>query len=339
MITWLIKAEKVRDFLGAVARDLLLVAPVREEEGLVLFKHVASADLIDLEYLNSDVSPKDFFFPRTEKLFSYQTQAGGVAIKEPVKPPEMVMFGVRPCDLRGIMSLDPVFGGDFPDPYYQEKRKAATIIAMACESPSPRCFCTTYGVSPLDGTGSDLMLTRLDHRYLAQALTVKGEALVSRYGGLFAPAVAGQAPASLQDGKVEKLDLTGIKELLDGNFDLPYWEEVAPRCINCGICTYVCPTCHCFNIFDQTAGGSQGVRCRGWDSCMSRGFTRMAGGHDPRPGKLERVRNRFLHKLKYHLDRYGLPGCYGCGRCVGACPVNIDIRRIIADLGEVARNG
>ncbi|MFZ5645412.1 MAG: 4Fe-4S dicluster domain-containing protein [Bacillota bacterium] len=336
---WLIEAEKITDFLEAVARDSLLVAPVREEEGIVLFRPVESAGNIDLDYLNSAVSPKEFFFPRTEKLFSFQVKGAEVAIEAPGKQRGMVMFGIRPCDLRGIMSLDPVFGGDFPDPYYQEKRKAATIIAMGCETPSPRCFCSTYGISPMDGSGSDIMLTRVGSHYQAEALTGKGDAMITRYGGFFVQRKEGQAPASMLDGKVERLDLTGIKEFLDGNFELPYWEEVAEKCINCGICTYICPTCHCFNIFDLTAGGTEGVRCRGWDSCMSQGFTRMAGGHNPRPGKLERVRNRFMHKLKYHLDRYGIAGCYGCGRCVGACPVNIDIRRIISDLGEVARNG
>lgn len=337
MAVWVIESHKLRDFLGMLVRDSLLVAPVREEKETVLFRPVTSPDMIELDYVNSAVSPKEFFFPRTEKLFSFTARADGVDITVPGSPAEMVLFGVRPCDLQGIKSLDPVFGGDFPDPHYLAKRKAATVIAMACTSPSPRCFCATFGAGPADGSGSDLMLTRMDSLFLAETFSEKGDALVARYAEFFAGGGEGPAPGPQEE--VEKLDLTGIKELLDENFDLPYWWEVAEKCINCGICTYICPTCHCFNIFDMTAGGPEGVRCRGWDTCMSQGFTRMAGGHNPRPGKVERVRNRFMHKLKYHLDRYGLAGCCGCGRCVGACPVNIDIRRIITDLGEVARNG
>lgn len=344
MAEWTISSDRLNALVDEVARNSLLVGPVREEEGTVLFRPVNSSGELADGYLNSAVSPKEFFFSRTESMFSFKAREGEVALKEPARPLEMVLFGVRPCDLRGIISLDPVFGGQFPDPYYQEKRNNTTIVALACESPSARCFCTTYGTGPADGEGSDIMLTRLDHIYLVKTHTGKGEALAERYRNFFTPdedkkaLAAGQKAAEELHGKVLKLDLTGVKELLDSNFDLPYWAELAQRCLNCGICTYICPTCHCFNIFDLTRGGDQGVRCRGWDSCMNQDFTRMAGGHNPRPGKVERVRNRFMHKLKYHLDRYNLAGCYGCGRCAGACPVNIDIRQIIADLGEVAKN-
>lgn len=361
MTVMAMEKDKTRQFLAAVARNHLLIAPVRDQEGVVLFRPVQSSGDIDLNFANSKVSPKEFFFPRTEKLFSFSTAGGSVAITGPDPANTRVLFGVRPCDLRSILSLDPVFSGDFPDAYYEEKRNKTIIIALACETPGHRCFCTTFGYGPADGAGADLILIPDGLHYLVESMTGRGEELMQAYvdfmsqfpdnktedmpgkikAGMSGGKVAGilkEIKAGLAQ-KVRRLDTAGVKEYLDDNFELPYWSEIASRCLNCGICTYICPTCHCFNIIDLTKGGPEGIRCRGWDSCMFGNFTRMAGGHNPRLGKVEKVRNRFMHKLKYHLDRYGLPGCSGCGRCVGACPVNIDIREIISHLREVVPRG
>lgn len=342
---WIIEKNNLTKFLDAVARDTLLIAPVREEEGIVLYRPVKSSRSVSLDYVNSTVSPKEYFFPRTEKMFFFSTGENELTITENGQSTQTVLFGVRPCDLKAILSLDPVFGGEFPDTYYTGKRDSVTIIAMACENPSSRCFCTTFGFGPADGEGSDILIGPLETNYVVELLTPKGNELINSYKEMFIPDNSGKVQsmkekaAAALAGKINKIDLAGVKELLDNNFELPYWESIASRCLNCGICTYICPTCHCFNIFDQTKGSPGGVRCRGWDSCMFGKFTLMAGGHNPRPGKKERVRNRFMHKLKYHQDRYGLWGCVGCGRCVGACPVNIDIRQIINDLREEGYNG
>ncbi|MFZ5651004.1 MAG: 4Fe-4S dicluster domain-containing protein [Bacillota bacterium] len=332
-----ISGENLARFLDCLARDLKLVAPARDEEGIISFRPVDGAGQVLMDYQNSTVPPKTFFFPQTEKMFSFSYFKEGVKLDCVSGPDKRVLFGVRPCDLRSILSLDPVFGGTFRDAYYMEKRENSTIIGMACSKPSPRCFCTTFGFGPADGEGADIMLTAAVSGYIVELRTDRGSDLADSQRGLFErkPAIeeAQAAPP------VKKLDLTGVKEVLDDNFDLEYWDRIFEKCLGCGICTYLCPTCHCFDIFDFAAGGPGGERRRGWDSCMFGHFTLMAGGHNPRPSKKERVRNRFMHKLKYHIDRYGLAGCSGCGRCVKACPVNIDIRRIITDLGEVYKNG
>ncbi|GBF35236.1 heterodisulfide reductase, iron-sulfur binding subunit [Desulfocucumis palustris] len=343
MTAMLIDNGNITKFLDSVARDRLLVAPVREEDNVVMFRHVTGGEPVCLDYLNASVSPREMFFPATEKMFAFSTADGGLQPAEPAKG-KRVLFGARPCDVKAILSIDPVFSGDFPDPLYLDKREKTTIVALACTNPSHRCFCATFGVDPAGAEGADLLLTQLESCYLAEAITPKGNDLLEAYRQFFSTASGGHAAeknrlAGAAAQKVNKLDTGGIKELLDENFELPYWEELALKCLNCGICTYICPTCHCFNIMDFTRGGTGGVRCRTWDSCMFMNFTRMAGGHNPRPTRKERLRNRFMHKLKYHLDRYNLPGCVGCGRCAGACPANIDIRQIIKELREVAQNG
>lgn len=323
--------------LDRLARDLALVAPVKDEEGIITFERVSDAGRVMLDYQNSTVPPKTFFFPQTEKMFGFSSDKEGVRLVDGPCPEKSVLFGVHPCDLRSILSLDPVFGGAYRDPYYLKRRENTTVIGLACVKPSSRCFCTTFGFGPGDGEGSDIMLSPVKSGFSVELRTGRGEDLAASYSGLFEKSQPGDRP---QVGSpAGKLDLTGVKEVLDDNFELEYWQSLFEKCLGCGICTYVCPTCHCFDIFDFSAGGSDGERRRGWDSCMFGHFTLMAGGHNPRPSKKERVRNRFMHKLKYHLDRYGLAGCVGCGRCVKSCPVNIDIRRIIEDLGEVYRNG
>ncbi|MFZ5648457.1 MAG: 4Fe-4S dicluster domain-containing protein [Bacillota bacterium] len=332
-----ISSSNLSKLLDHLARNIKLVAPVKDEEGIIMFRPVADAAQVLLDYQNSTVPPKSFFFPQTEKMFSFSYSKEGVDLDSLHGQDKRVLFGVHPCDLRSILSLDPVFGGTYNDPYYLKKRENSTIIGLACVRPSPRCFCATFGFGPGDGEGSDIMLTPAGSGYSVELLTEKGRELAASQNGLFEkdlPAVERQ-----NVNTVKKLDLDGVKEVLDDNFDLEYWDSLFEKCLGCGICTYLCPTCHCFDIFDFSAGGSEGERRRGWDSCMFGHFTLMAGGHNPRPSRKERVRNRFMHKLKYHIDRYGLAGCVGCGRCVKACPVNIDIRQIIKDLGEVYRNG
>ena len=330
------------NWLNELAASYRLIAPVRDEEDVVQFKPVTGAEQVTIDYTNSVVSPKAEFFPQTEKLFSFDT-AGGEIKLTPTKPvPATVIFGVRPCDLRGVHLLDPVFGGKFEVQEYTVKRQNNILIGLGCQQVRSTCFCRSFGVNPVEGEGADIMLTGAGDSFYAEALTPRGEEIVAMYQGFFKPGDA-SACAALKQQLAEKLtksfvrrpDPSAIKKLLDRNFELGYWDNLAARCLGCGICTYICPTCHCFDIFDHTTGGSGGTRFRCWDSCMYPDFTQMAGGHNPRASQKERVRNRFLHKLKYHLDRYGVEGCVGCGRCIEKCPVNIDLARIIDDLKEL----
>ena len=337
-----LSSPQLVNWLNELAASYRLVAPVRDEEGVVMFKPVTGAEQVNIDYTNSVVSPKAEFFPQTEKLFNFDTAGDEIKLTPAEPAPATVIFGVRPCDLRGVHLLDPVFRGKFQDQEYTARRQSNILIGLGCQQVRSTCFCRSFEVNPVEGEGSDIMLTRAGDSFYAEALTPRGEELVAKCQGFFKPGDAA-ACAALKQQLTEKLTQSfirrpepgAIKELLDRNFELGYWDTLAARCLGCGICTYICPTCHCFDIFDHTTGGSGGTRFRCWDSCMYPDFTQMAGGHNPRPSQKERVRNRFMHKLKYHLDRYGVEGCVGCGRCIEKCPVNIDLVRIINDLKEL----
>lgn len=328
--------EKLNVLLGQIAAESVLVAPVSVKEGVTLFRQVSSANEVAFGFDNTDVSPKGYFFPQTEKYLKFSASFGELEISEEAGDSEKVIFGMRQCDISAVASLDPVFGGKFPDARYQSKRDKTTVIGLSCSRVRPTCFCRAFGLDPCDGSGSDLMLTDAGDSYLVEIYTDKGGALRERYSSLFlTEGLAGAVEAKKELAEKlsgmfwRKVDLSGVKDVLDRNFELPVWEDAAKKCLGCGICTYVCPTCHCFDLVDHTRGGDSGGRYRCWDSCMFADFTRMAGGHNPRPSRKERVRNRFMHKLKYHLDRYNAIGCTGCGRCIDKCPVNIDITDII----------
>ncbi len=345
MKAYIMTGDNLGAWLDTLARDFTLIAPVKEEENVILFKPVKGFAEINLNYTNSTVSPKGWIFPQTEEMFYFSTAGGQINLTDVQAPRPAIIFGLRPCDIKGILTLDPVFNGAYPDPYYQNRRENTILVGLCCTRVERHCFCTSMGGGPTDGRGADLLVTEIDGGYGLEALTSRGEELIHRYQGYFTPDQHSRVILAREElgqklaGQFTRtVDTTGVKEFLDQNFELPYWDEIARRCLGCGICTYICPTCHCFDIFDFAPDGERGVRSRCWDSCMFSHFTRMAGGHNPRPTQKERVRNRFLHKLKYHRDRYDLDGCVGCGRCVTKCPVNIDIRQIIADLQEVAQH-
>lgn len=336
--------ENLIQFLQSLAKEHTLIAPV-EEDGIISFKQVTDANEIKSEYQNSLVPPKSWFFPQSERLFTFRCTQGKYELFEPSLPSGAVLFGVRPCDLKAILALDPVFYGKYKDLHYSNKRENTILIGLACSSIERHCFCYAIGDSPTDSQGADIFITLAGNRYMVEILTIKGTELVSRYTQYFTEDKIEQEILQKKQDQTAQLleqrkpyDLKKVKRFLDNHFELPYWEELAYRCLGCGICTYLCPTCHCFDVCDYTKEGSDGERIRCWDSCQFKDFNLIAGGYNPRPTKKERLRNRFLHKFKYHEDRYGLFGCVGCGRCVRKCPVNIDPRKIILDLQEVTED-
>jgi ferredoxin len=251
-----------------------------------------------------------------------------------------VVFGIRPCDARGISISNKVFQNDrFTDPYWKGKIDQTVFVGLACDAPSPQCFCAAMGGSPFGESGLDALAFRQGGDLGLKTLTDKGAELIK---------AAGAQEANLAD-EIKKLEATAIEaqgvkadykpiddlDLMD-LFKDPHWVATAENCLNCGVCTFFCPTCHCFDIQDE-ASERGGVRMRNWDTCMSWLFTVHGTGHNPRPTKTERVRQRFMHKLKYiPLKQDGVRGCTGCGRCVAMCPVNIDIRSVALKMTQTA---
>ncbi len=329
-----VRLGDIHGVLKQLAAGGKLVAPV-EEAGTILFRRVDAAEKVRLDFLNTEESPKDLFFPQSEVLFSYGPEGIGPA----AEAAEQVLFGIRPCDLAALPLMDRVFGeGPFRDPTYLQRRERTVLVAQACGKPGAECFCTSFGLSPGHAAGADVMLYPRDGHYLASALTDAGERLLQPFTGEAVSPGEAEAVAAHFCGKETALgsvlSLDGIAESLDGMFEHPLWEEMAARCLSCGICTFTCPTCHCFQMTDENRGeGGERVRC--WDSCMFPDFTRMAGGHNPRAAKSARVRQRFMHKLNHFVRRWGEYLCVGCGRCVTMCPVGLHIPQVVRDLKGV----
>jgi len=337
----LIKKEELPALIGKISGGMQVYGPVKEGD-YVLFRALKKGEEPLTVYANSRNAPKQFLFPQRGELMKY-TLTGrdmNLAPKEREDGPA-VLFGVRPCDAHSFTLLDMLFDQEnFKDPNYIDRREKTTVITLACvHPPYSTCFCTAVSGSPTSSEGADILLTDIGEAYLAEFVTPKGERLLPRFGEL-----ADADEASLRMKKEIEVRAAGeikstppakdIKPILDGMFEHAFWDTIHGRCLKCGACTYLCPTCHCFDISDETKG-SDGVRIRNWDSCMYPLFTRAASGHNPRPSQKERWRQRVMHKFKYYVDNFGAISCVGCGRCVMLCPVNIDIRKIISDIAEL----
>ena len=216
----------------------------------------------------------------------------------------------------------------FVDEFYANARDKLVCVCIGCAKAAETCFCDSMGVDPQMAPNADVMLQDCGDAYLVLAQTEKGEAEVASWSAF---TEEGDAQPVAPDLTL-KVNMEGVVDKLEGMYDHPIWENLSIKCLNCGTCTYVCPTCHCFDI-SQDMRRKDGIRFRCWDSCMFSEYTMMAGGHNPRPEKLERVRNRFMHKLNFFERRYGMSLCVGCGRCVEKCPVALDITRLIDEIG------
>jgi len=315
-------------------------APARDAKSNgTLFRLVESAADIHLDGTNTLVSAKALFFPQREILMRFSDAALSQA-ELPSGP--FVVFGMRPCDARSLTWLDCVLrGGEQPDPYFEERRKNALVIAAACDRPGPACFCTSVGGSPYATAGADILMSAVikDDALLFEAVTEKGRAFLEANTALFAEADERSSRereerAAAAERSMNVFDLVGVKEKLDAGIDSPLWDSLTRTCLGCGVCTYLCPACHCFDITDETQG-RDGVRVRSWDSCQFPRFTLHASGHNPRPLKKARVRQRIMHKFSYAVETAGAVFCSGCGRCVRSCPVDLDIREILAAFKEL----
>ena len=337
----LIKKEALPGLIGKISADMTVYGPV-QENGYVLFRALKKGEEPLISYANARNAPKHFLFPQREEIMKYRLTGRDMTFAGEEKGiEEAVLFGVRPCDARSFVLLDMLFNQEkYQDPGYIERREKTTVITLACvHPPYTTCFCAAVGGDPNSTAGADISLTDLGDSYLAEFMTPKGERFLRLWGGL--QEADGAALAKKEAIVINAAKELGpqppagdIKPVLDRVFEHPFWETIHSRCLKCGTCTYLCPTCHCFDISDETKG-SDGVRIRNWDSCMYPLFTVTTSGHNPRPSQKERWRQRVMHKFKYYVDNFGAISCVGCGRCVMHCPVNIDIRKVVSDVAEL----
>ena len=293
----------------------------------------------DFDFQNTRLSPKSVIFPQSERMFEYSLddsrEDAHIAKETPKDFPPLAIVGIRPCDAFAFQLVRINFDNpQYRDPWWVKRMDATVLVGFACNEPCASCFCTSVGSGPFSEKGLDALMVDLGDRFAVKSLTPKGEAFLKKLdsgepldnGALdkLKGLAEGSEKKISSKAPTDRLKSEGVNEL----FSAPFWERVSFACINCGTCTYLCPTCWCFDIQDEVCG-KEGDRIRNWDACMFPLFTLHGSGHNPRDKKHQRVRQRFMHKLKYYGDKYenGV-ACVGCGRCVQFCPVNIDIREV-----------
>ena len=334
----IIAKDELGSFVGRLLESYEVFGPV-SRGGMYLFERISAPEELELSYKNSRLSPKGVFLPQSERMFEFTLAPGkedrGILKEVPKEFKQRILFGIRPCDAQAFNLVDVNFiTKEYKDPWWARRREKAILIGLGCNEPRSTCFCTSTGGGPFSEKGLDILLYDLGDSFLARSLSDRGNEILSHSSG--------KEPGEKEKEKVQKLEENSVskikrtlpvdrlkdKDLLE-LFNAKFWEDIEFACINCGTCTFVCPTCWCFDIQDEVYK-NEGDRLRNWDSCMFPIFTLHGSGHNPRAQKLQRVRQRFMHKLKYYVDKYGNGvACVGCGRCVVSCPVNIDIRRVI----------
>ena len=309
-----------------------ILAPT-DRDGRSELNPVSSRAEVAKDHVQTALSAKEVVFPKVERLLSYTMEPGKVDLVDAIPHAvPTVVFGIRPCEAAGFKALDAVFNWDYRDGFFNARMEAMTVIGMSCTRKDDACFCTSVGGGPGATPGSDILLTPMGEGFLAEVLTDKGRAIVALAPDLFQPMEAPDKAALVVD-LPQAFDQPALTAKLPALFDHELWGEQSLRCVGCGACAFVCPTCVCFDIQEE-ADKKQGQRLRSWDSCGYHMFTLHASGHNPRETQGQRWRQRVYHKFSYYPERYGTLGCVGCGKCTRACPVDMNLKEHLVDASQ-----
>jgi len=334
----LIRKDSLEKLFDILKQNSKTVYAPATKNGKVSFREAGSFSEIATGFVQTTQSSKEVAFPRTEKLLDYSKSGGGISVKgiDTDGIPAIILWGTRPCDAMGVSQLSSIFNWDYKDEIYNNRLSRVTVLGFSCTKADEYCFCTSVGGNPGNTSGSDILFTRLgdDGDFLAEVLTDNGSAVVSMAPGLFEKAGEIKKEQYLAEVPV-RFNHEEIRQKLENYFESDEWIEQSLKCLGCGACAYVCPTCACFDIQDESHGKS-GSRVRCWDSCGFSLFTLHTSGHNPRDVQSQRWRQRIMHKFSYMPERQSVYGCTGCGRCSRACPADMNILEHLISIQEAA---
>ncbi len=297
-----------------------------EKGGVSEYRLLEDSGQLRLDIVLPQRPLKELFFPRTEPILSYsigkqRVETAGFGVGDDKR----IIFGARPCDAAGLAIDDKLFSWDSKDELWFKRRENTTIVTIACTHSDEFCMCSSLKLAPDSSKGSDVLLRELkdESGWMLEVITEKGDEFVREISEVL---IEGDAELAETANVPVKFDIDRVRDWLseDDNFDSKLWGAVSSRCISCGTCTYLCPTCHCFDIQDE-GDTYNGVRRKNWDSCSFAMFTQHTSGHNPRPTTASRWRQRIMHKFNYYPKKFDVVSCTGCGRCTRNCPEDMGI--------------
>ena len=335
--------NKLKPLLDAVAEQMQLYVPKRVGSHFVHSKYDLTAEShVEFNNIRTCMPVKEFLFPLRELA---------AVLPESFEPKNMKpfdVFGLKDCDLRSIEILDKVFEDEeFRDPFYVKRRDNMFIISSDCFEPAESCCCNLFGGQPFAQSGFDMNVSKIKDGFIVEAGSQKGQSFIEKHAQLFTETGESmsaerddnraQTQKQLEQNNAEyKLD-AHVNEVIENNLDSNIFDIESEKCVECQACTRVCPTCHCFYLYD-TKREDYFAKMKMWDSCMRVGYAAVAGGANPHKILGDRIKHRLMHKFAYFLDRYGIDMCVGCGRCIDADSHKMDIRVVLKKLSEELKN-